>query len=205
MPAMVLRGQFLERPALVACGDVTLEGLAHRGDRPPALLVCPAPGPGGGMDAPPVAELAWAAARAGHPSLRFQHRGVGASQGAPDPARAVDDAEAAYRHLAETAGPRVAIAAVGGGAATALALARAHPEVARVALVAPEAVPEVEGVAARVLVLLPEEGAPVAAADLALALGARGRVEVIPRADPRFRAGLPEIGRRAVPWLAARD
>jgi hypothetical protein len=41
--------QFLERPALVACGELTLEGLWHRGTR--ALLVCPSPGPGGGMDA----------------------------------------------------------------------------------------------------------------------------------------------------------
>ncbi len=202
---MVLRGQVLERPALVACGDVTLEGLAHRGERRPALLVCPAPGPGGGMDAPPAAELAWAAARAGHPSLRFQHRGVGASQGTPDPLRAGEDAEAAYRHLAETAGPRIAIAALGGGAHVALALARAHADVRRLVLVAPGALPDLAGVAARVLALVPEEGAALAAADLAAALGAQGRVEVVPRADPLFRAGLPELGRRAAAWIAARD
>ncbi|MGB8932524.1 MAG: alpha/beta hydrolase, partial [Anaeromyxobacteraceae bacterium] len=81
---MVVAGQFLERPALIPLdpgGGLTLEGLYHRGRRRPSLLVCPDPGAGGGMDAPAVAELAWASARSGHASLRFQHRGRGASQG----------------------------------------------------------------------------------------------------------------------------
>ena len=38
---MVLRGQFLERPALVRAGEVTLEGLSRRGARAPPLLLCP--------------------------------------------------------------------------------------------------------------------------------------------------------------------
>ncbi|HET9551847.1 MAG TPA: alpha/beta hydrolase, partial [Anaeromyxobacteraceae bacterium] len=99
---MVLPGQYLERPALVDAGDAVLEGLYHRGRRRPALLVCASP-EAGGMDAPIVAELAWAAARAGHASLRFQHRGLGASQGRVDPARRLDDALAAHAHLVETA------------------------------------------------------------------------------------------------------
>jgi alpha-beta hydrolase superfamily lysophospholipase len=156
------------------------------------------------MDAPPVAELAWAAARAGHASLRFQHRGVGASEGEPDPARAPEDAEAAYRHLAETAGPRIAVAAVGGGLVAALALARAHAGVQRVVLVAPDRLPILEGVAARVLALVPETGASIDAAALGEALGPEGRVEVIQGADPIFRAGLAEVGRRAVAWIATR-
>src|SRR5438045_9499120 len=33
------------------------------------------------MTVPVIAELAWAITRAGHPTLRFDYRGVGASQG----------------------------------------------------------------------------------------------------------------------------
>src|SRR5262249_30524607 len=71
---MVLRGQFLERPAVIevgAPGELVIEGLYHRGERSPPLLICPPREDGAGMDAPPVAELAWAAAQAGHASLRF--------------------------------------------------------------------------------------------------------------------------------------
>jgi uncharacterized protein len=199
---MVLAGQFLERPALIDIGGITLEGLSHRGDRRPALLVCPAPGFGGGMDAAPIAELAWAAARAGHPSLRFQYRGVGASHGEPDPARALEDAEAAFEHLAETAGGRLALAGLGGGAAVALALSRSHPDVDRVVLVAPDRL-EVEPIpGARVLVLVPETGAPLGAEHARASLGPAGRVEVVPGTDVFFRAGLPRLGRRAVEWIS---
>lgn len=200
---MVLAGQFLERPALVDAGGLVLEALYHRGARSPALLVCPPTGPGGGMDAAPVAELAWAAARAGHASLRFQHRGVGASQGEPDPARAVDDAEAALAHLAGTAGGRVAVAGLAGGCATALALARAHPEIERVALVAPVAPAPAPAPSTRVLVVLPEARAGEAAA-LAGPLGGRGAVEVVAGADALFRSGLPQLGRAVMAFVSAR-
>lgn len=199
---MVLAGQFLERPALVDAGGLVLEALYHRGARRPSLLVCPPTGPGGGMDAAAVAELAWAAARAGHPSLRFQHRGVGASQGLPDPARAADDAEAALSHLAATAGARVAVAGVAGGCDTALALARVHPEIERVALVAPAGPLAPPLPSARVLVLLPEERAGEAGA-FAGPLGDRGAVELV-AADARFRAGLPQLGRAVVAFVTAR-
>jgi alpha/beta superfamily hydrolase len=197
---VVLAGQYLERPALVDAGGLVLEALYHRGQRRPALLVCPPTGPGGGMDAAPVAELAWAAARAGHPSLRFQHRGVGASQGEADPGHAGDDAEAALRHLAETAGPRVALAGLGSGCVTALALARAHPEVERVALVAPDALVSALP-AARILVVLPEERAGEAEA-LAAPFGPRGKVEIVAGADALFRSGLPQVGRAVVAWIS---
>ena len=110
LPAPVLAstdgpaGQYLERPALIDAGGATLEGLFHRGDRPPAVLLCP-PLDAEGMDAPLLAEVAWVAARAGHASLRFQHRGRGASQGVFDPGGAVGDALSVLAHLRETAGP----------------------------------------------------------------------------------------------------
>ncbi len=199
---MVLPGQFLERPALVDAGDAVLEGLFHRGARRPALLCCPPAGEGG-MDAPPVAELAWALARAGHPSLRFQHRGVGASTGAPDAARAVDDALAAWRHLAETAGPAVALAGVGSGCATASRAAAQGPGARGLVLVAPDGPPPLDGVACPVLVVLPERGAAAGRDVAARWLSPdRGRVEVVPGAEARFRTGLPLMGRAVAGWLA---
>jgi len=206
---MVLPGQYLERPALVDAGEAFLEGLFHRGRRRPALLVCPPAGEGG-MDAPPVAELAWAAARAGHASLRFQHRGLGASTGAVDPARALDDALAAFRHLAESVepagGPRagaVAVAGVASGCRTALALARACPA-AGLALIAPPAWPEGAPFEGPLLIVLPERGTPREVSLMAARLcSGRGRVEVIPGADPRLHAGLPLVGRAVSGWLAS--
>ena len=196
---MVLAGQFLERPALVACGELTLEGLYHRGRRAPALLVCP-PLDGGGMDAAAVAELAWASARAGHPSLRFQHRGIGASQGEADLAFAVEDAAAALAHLAEGGPGLVAAAGVGSGCATALALAaRAPRALCGLALIAPP-VGALAGGKARalpMLLLLPEGGR----APRRGTLPAGARFERVPGADAAVRSGLPAMGRSVAAWL----
>lgn len=199
---MVMSGQFLERPALVEAGEVTLEGLYHRGRRAPPLLLCPPLGEGGGMDAPPLAEMAWTAARAGHASLRFNHRGWGASQGRRDPARALEDSEAARRHLEETSHrARVAVAALGSGCATALALTRSRPEIARLVLVAPTS-PPAGAVVPAVLVLLPELSHAGARREWEEAVApAGGLVEMLPGADALFHVGLPLVGRRAVQWI----
>jgi uncharacterized protein len=195
---MVMPGQILERPAVIACGDLVLDGLFHRGDRAPAVLVCPPLGAGGGMDSPAVAELAWACARAGHPSLRFQHRGVGASGGEPDPARAVDDALSALAHLAESAGVRtLAVAGVASGCETVLALARATGHLSALVLAAPERPPELAGVGSRVLVLVPEHGAPAIPA-----VGGSAQMEVVAGADAHFRRGLPALARAAAGFLS---
>src|SRR6267142_6952168 len=75
---MVLRGQYLERSVVV--GD--LDALYHRGTRePPCAIAAPHPALGGSMLSPVVAELAWALTRAGHPTMRFDYRGVGSSRG----------------------------------------------------------------------------------------------------------------------------
>lgn len=175
---MVQPGQYLERPALIASGDgVTLEGLFHRGDRPPAILLCP-PLDAEGMDAPVLAEVAWVAARERHASLRFQHRGRGASQGSPDPERAVDDALSALAHLRETAGPLLAVVGLRDGCATAAEVAR-RAGLGRAVLVAPgKDVPVPPGTKA--LVILPEA------------------------ADPSFRKGLARAARDAVAWMSRR-
>jgi predicted alpha/beta-hydrolase family hydrolase len=75
---MVLAGQFLERSVVV--GD--FDALYHRGTRdPPCAIAAPHPALGGSMLSPVVAELAWALTRAGHPTMRFDYRGVGAPGG----------------------------------------------------------------------------------------------------------------------------
>lgn len=198
---MVLPGQYLERPALIPCGDLLLEGLSHRGARRPSLLVCPPVG-AGGMDAPAVAELAWASARAGHASLRFQHRGRGASQGAPDPERALDDAAAAWDHLAATAPGGPAVAGVGEGCRTALALVRARGA-AGVVLLGPSACPALDGVDAPVLLVVPGDAPAALRRALAGLGGGRVRVELVPGADAAFLGGLALAGRIAAGWLGA--
>src|SRR5881394_2173495 len=75
---MVLAGQYLERSVVI--GD--LDALYHRGKRePPCAIASPHPVLGGSMIAPVIAEMAWALTRAGHATMRFNYRGVGASRG----------------------------------------------------------------------------------------------------------------------------
>lgn len=125
---MVLKGQFLERPTLIPLASgLVLEGVSHRGDARPGLLVLPPPPiEGSGMDHVVGAELAFAVSRQGHPTLRFNYRGVGGSQGAPSrsPQDLLDDALAALE-LAEanTGGAPVVVASIGASDAVLLKLA----------------------------------------------------------------------------------
>ena len=192
------RGQYLERPALVPVGGLVLEGLWHRGSKSPPVLVLPPPPEAGSMDHVVCAELAWAAARAGRPVLRFNFRGVGASQGARgDPASRVEDAAGALRLLRENSGAvEVAVAAVGDSAATALALVGEHPGIVAVALVNPPA----GAVAARPevpLLCIVREDEPGRAGLVAATGEAGGRVETA--------RNLPEVGRLALRWLEGAD
>jgi len=182
-----------------------MEGLAHHGRRPPPLLVIPPPPGEGGMDHVVGLELAWAASRAGHPTLRFNFRGVGASQGMPgDEAARCRDIEAALRVLAENAGTvAVAVAALGSSAVAALRVADAHPGLAGVALVSPGRFsPERLGRARHPLLVVvgSEEPGPRAALAAQLAELSATLVEVA-GADAGFRQGLPEVGRAVAEWL----
>ena len=204
---MVLDGQFLERPALVACGELTLEGLYHRGRRGPALLVCP-PLEGGGMDAagggraglgqrpgrPPVAPL---------PAPRDRRVAGGARPGA----RRWRTPRRRWRHLAE-GGPGLVAAGrrrLGlrhrprprrPGAARPL-----RPRAGRRRLPAALAGRgRLEGRASGPLLLvLPEGGAGAAArARCRQERGSSG----CPGPDAAFRSGLPGMGRAVAGWLA---
>src|SRR6478672_4831605 len=113
---MVLRGQFLERPTLIPVGEHVLEGLWHRGMlAPPLLVLPPPPQDGSGMVHVVCAELAWAAARANHAELRFNFRGVGASQGKRGGGTAqLKDAEAALALVEENVQAPAAVVAIWG-------------------------------------------------------------------------------------------
>ncbi len=97
---MVMKGQFLERPTLIPLlNGLVLEGVSHRGERQPGVLVLPPlPADGSGMDHVVGAELAYAVSHAGHQCLRFNFRGIGASQGRPssDDVELLEDAVAAW-------------------------------------------------------------------------------------------------------------
>jgi len=198
----VSRGQYLERPALVSLGDAVLEGLWHRGTRAPPLLVVPPPPGEGSMDHVICAELAWAAAHDGRPVLRFNFRGVGASQGEPGDERArLEDAAAALRLLVENTGrPEVAVVATGRSASLVLRLAREHPGVCAVVLVSPPADALAGPVSVPVLCIA-AEGEEGLAGLTAAARALPARVEVVPAADARFQRNLPEVGRLTIRWL----
>ncbi|MCK8503790.1 serine aminopeptidase domain-containing protein [Myxococcus fulvus] len=204
---MVQKGQFLERSTLIPVGAEVMEGTAHRGKRaPPLLIIPPRPDEGGGMDHVIAAELAWAAASAGFPTLRFNHRGVGASQGKRGKDLALlEDAEAAMRVLLETAGTSaVAVASLHGGAQVALALQARFPAVGGLCLVAPADVdPAVLGrVTCPLLVVQGEGDARMARAAVSAAVArAGGDFEVIDDAGATFQRNLPQVGHALSTWL----
>ncbi|NOK13819.1 alpha/beta hydrolase, partial [Corallococcus exercitus] len=205
---MVQKGQFLERSTLIPVGSdgAVMEGTVHRGQKsPPLLILPPRPEEGGGMDHVVAAELAFAVARAGFPTLRFNHRGVGASQGVRGTGGAlVEDAEAAMRVALENAGTSaLAVASLHGGARVALALQERHPAVGGLCLVAPEVDPlSLVRLSCPLLVIVGAEDTRVPRAALAAAVAeAGGDLEVIDDAGATFHRNLPQVGRAAAAWL----
>jgi len=154
------------------------------------------------MDHVVCAELAWASARAGHPVLRFNFRGVGASRGTRgDDASRLADSAAALRVLREnTTLLEVAVASVGASAETALRLVGEHPGVVAVVLVSPPA--GLLGAASGVpLLCIVGEDEPGRVGLAAAVAEVGGRLEVVAGADARFQRNLPQVGRSALRWL----
>ena len=207
---MVLAGQYLERSAVV--GD--LDALYHRGTRdPPCAIAAPHPALGGSMSSPVVAELAWALTRAGHPTLRFDYRGVGASRGASrHPAGAmriadlhdeVADLHAICEHLIATTG-MTSVCAVGYSFGAAVALAAAQDaRVGQLVLIAPPTALHDFGALAAVrkptLVVCAHHDSFCHRGALPLPGGAT--LEIIPHADHFFGRGLTALGKTVASWL----
>ncbi len=196
---MVSKGQFLERPTLVPVGSLVMEGVSHRGTLSPLLLVLsPPPNEGGGMDHIVGAELAFAASSAGFPTLRFNYRGVGASQGARSSGQAlVEDALAALEVSVDNArGGPVLVASINGSDAVALAL-RQRAEVAGVCLIGPTTSDPAQWPDDVWVVVGEHDNSLLRSA----VTSSRARVEIVPEADRTFRRGLPLVGKTAVACL----
>lgn len=202
---MVLPGQFLERSTLIPVAGVVMEGLSHRGEkRPSVLILAPTPEEGGGMDHVVAAEVAWACAQAGHPTLRFNYRGVGGSQGERD-SNLLDDAEAALTVLAENAASSSpVVVTIGASALLSLGLVKKHPGIRGLAMVNPAGVAPADLLkCGRPAVgIVAEEDPKIARASLAAALTeAGGTLEVIPGTGPTYTRNLPEVGKIVVRFL----
>jgi alpha/beta superfamily hydrolase len=207
---MVLPGQYLERSLVV--GD--LDALYHRGRRePPCAIASPHPALGGSMIAPAIAELAWALTRAGHATLRFNYRGVGASRGASrhqagslridDVSDEVEDLYKIIDQLLATTSAKAACAVgYSFGAKVALEAAR-DPRVTHLVLVAPPNkladFSSLRGMQKPLLVLCAHHDAYCDRA--ALQLPEEAKLEVIPHSDHFFGRGLTEMGKAVARWL----
>ncbi len=206
---MVVKGQFLERPTLIPTEHgLVLEGISHRGTKRPLLLVLPpTPNEGGGMDHVVSAELVYAAAHAGHPTLRFNYRGVGASQGSREatPKTLMQDAWAAYALAVDNAdGGTPVIASLGGSDAVAWQLSKDHP-VAGLLFINPSLVgpDDIAQSPFEVSAVLAELDATQPRAEWAAVLETRGQVlTVVPGADRGYQRNLLMVGKAGAAFLA---
>lgn len=218
---MAQRGQVLERMTLVSSGDLALEALFATpvaGSEPgvPVVVAGPHPRFGGSMDSPVLTELVWTLARAGHATLRFNWRGVGASQGEhsvpPLPSGAppaLDDEQAdlaaAIVHHAQ--GERVAVVGYSFGAAPAVAVAAGLPQVDRLVVIAPLVSllrfdwPALERSGVPTVIVCGALDPHAPAQQVRAACGPAFSLVEIPGASHSFQRGLPELARRVAAAL----
>jgi uncharacterized protein len=209
--------EFLERMTVVKSHGEILEALYHRGRGEQPVVLAPGhPRLYGTMDSPVLAELAWALSQHGHPTLRFNYRGIGASTGfselpplldreGPVEAAALqapyEDLEAAIeQQLATTHEPNCAVVGFSFGAALALRAALEHPQVNRVVLIAPPvtrlpfAFAELAHTGVAAFVVCGEEDRIAAPDVVAVAMGSGMGVHRVPRANHEFSRGLSLLG-----------
>jgi uncharacterized protein len=189
-------------------GDLTLEGmLANPGGGAPAAVVChPHPMYGGSMYNSVVEAILAALWQAGYATLRFNFRGVGASEGEHDGGPGeVDDAVAAMSFLLAQPGVRKADAAMTGysfGAMVALSAGYERAEIARIVAVAlPLAMADArvpDGASKPVLLVSGDRDSysPLAGLQaLASRIGGSARLEIIAGADHFFGGSEIELSR----------
>lgn len=214
---MVIKGQFLERMTTVPSAGLMLEGLFHEGRGIHGAVIAP-PHPvfGGSMDSPVCAELAWAITRKGHPTLRFNYRGVGASHGKGHVTRssAVEELEdlrnVAQWMIGTTKKDRVHVAGYSFGAWLASHLALEEPRVVeRLVLVSPPTAvmpfdfPALSTRKIETLLIIPANDQHVDHGGIdAIAALPNMKVTRIPDADHYYLRGLAHAGRFAAEHLA---
>lgn len=189
-------------------GGLTLEGLlASGGSDAPAAVVChPHPMYGGSMFNNVVDAILAALWQTGYATLRFNFRGVGASEGEHDGGRGeIGDAAAAMEFLLSRPGVRKDGAVMAGysfGAMVAVSAGYEHAEISRIVAVAlPLGMTEarVPAGASKPLLLVSgdrDSYSPVAAlTSLQARLGKSARLEIIKGADHFFGGVETELSR----------
>jgi alpha/beta superfamily hydrolase len=204
-----------ERAVTIAASALEgdLEGIFVAGTVPEtggAVIAPPHPLYGGSMESPVVSELAYACARVGLASLRFNWRGVGASAGGTsgEPKAADEDYAAALAHQAETVAGDLVACGYSFGACSAVRSAAASARVRRLLLVSPpptlldtEALRAFGGPVLVTVGEADELASPRTLSDLVDG-NPGARLEVIPETDHFFLTGLAELGRIAREWLS---
>ncbi len=182
--------------------DLVLEGVWQAGSERGAVIAPPHPEYGGSLANPVVNEIAYGLHKLDIPSLRFNWRGVGGSQGqmTSDAAAAIADYRAALEHLADTVSGRLIGCGYSFGAATALRVAVDDERIERLILVAPPLgmieQTRLEELERPVLVIVGgrDEFAPAAALSERLGPLANARLEVIAGVDHFFMSsGLAHV------------
>ena len=200
--------QIQEKQVTFRSGDLTLEGLlASRDSEAPAAVVChPHPMYGGSMFNNVVDAILAAMWQLGYATLRFNFRGVGASEGEHDGGRGErDDATAAMTYLHSQAGVAKNGAVMAGysfGAMVAVAAGYEHADVSRIVAVAlPLSMTEARVPAGATKPLLLVSGdhdsySPVAGlTTLREKIGKSARLEIIKGADHFFGGSEAELSR----------
>lgn len=189
-------------------GNLTLEGLLARrdGDAPAAVVCHPHPRYGGSMYNNVVDAILAATWQLGYATLRFNFRGVGASEGEHDGDRGeVDDAAAAIAFLLAQPGVRKDGAVMAGysfGAMVAVSAGYERAGVSRIVAVAlPLGMmePRVPAGASKPLILVSGDSdsySPVAAlTTLQTRIGKSARLEIVKGADHFFGGHEAELSR----------
>ena len=200
--------QMQEKQVTFRSGGLTLEGLlASPGGDAPAAVVChPHPMYGGSMFNNVVDAILAAMWQLGYSTLRFNFRGVGASEGEHDDGRGeADDAAEAMTFLVSQPGVRKTGAVMAGysfGAMVALAAGYEHADISRIVAVAlPLSMTEARlpaGVSKPLLLVSGDHDSysPVEGlTKLQEKIGKNARLEVIKGADHFFGGSEAELSR----------
>ena len=204
-----------ENQVLFRSGDLSLEGLlANPGGNAPAAVVChPHPLYGGSMFNNVVDAVLAAMWQAGYATLRFNFRGVGASEGEHDGGPGeVDDAVAAMGFLLAQPGVRKEGAVMAGysfGAMVAMSAGYERAEISRIVAVAlPLAMADAripDGASKPVMLVSGDSDSysPVAGLQaLKAKIGDSARLEIIAGADHFFGGREAELSRAIAAALA---